>query len=58
MLRPGGVYGLHDELGKEEGPTGLSSVQFLWLLEVRQVFVVGQDHHGVSRAFEVVSPFL
>ena len=31
-------------------PAGLSAVQVLWLLEVREVLVVGEDLYWVRRA--------
>jgi hypothetical protein len=49
---------MHDEVktGKEEGPSGLSSVKLLCGHEVLQVFVICPDLASMFRSFDEVSP--
>ena len=38
-------------------PASLSAIEFLWLLEIGKVLMIGPDLKGVCCAHEVVTPF-
>jgi hypothetical protein len=49
---------LEVKLGKEKALSGLSAVEFLGGLEVRQVLVIRKDHSGKRGTMEIVAPGL
>ena len=44
------------KLGEEKGPSGLSSGQFLFRMEVRKVVMVGPNFEILGVSFKVMSP--
>ena len=43
------------KLGKEEGPAGLSTSEFLFCTKVSKVVIIGPNFKGFGVAFEVMS---
>ena len=42
---------------KKEGPSSLATREFMRVLEIRQVLVVGEDRDGVRSSLQVLLPF-
>ena len=43
---------------EEHHPVGLTMGQFLWLMKVRQIFMIGEKGDGIGGSLEVVVPMV